>query len=90
MKNLIKVKKVKGYEKYSWTLSSILRLLQKSFLPFFHSFKFTTLKSNQIMKTMQEYNKIKIKWTFYETSLYCWKAHTMHKENIYFLLEATI
>jgi hypothetical protein len=52
MKNVIKVKKVKGYEKYSWILSSILPLLQKSFLLFSHSLKFTTLKSNQIVKTM--------------------------------------
>jgi hypothetical protein len=52
MKNVIKVKKVKGYEKYSWILGSILPLLQKYFLLFSHSLKFTTLKSNQIVKTM--------------------------------------
>jgi len=89
MKNVVEVKKVKGYEKYPWTLNSFLPLLQKSFLLFSHSLKFTTLKSIQIMKTMYEYKKIKIKQTFYATSLYCWKAHTMHKENISSLLEAT-
>jgi hypothetical protein len=52
MKNVMEVKKVKGYEKYSWTLNSFLPLLQKSFFLFFCSLKFTTLKSNQIMKIM--------------------------------------